>query len=113
MVEIAANAGLKELVAEASQALARIDAERLEELARYCESLIGLPAVERAGWKANDDEPALSERDTAMLARMLQATRENLQVMRRLHELRTESMEAYGSQLREGAATLEVEDGND
>jgi len=33
--------GLKAILLEVSHTLARLDADRLEEMARYCEALIG------------------------------------------------------------------------
>lgn len=87
---------LKELVVEASRALARLDADRLEELALSCQALnrdLGHVSVyERA-------ELALQAReasgDMAVLARVLEATRANLNVMNRLRELRAGRLE-YG-----------------
>jgi aminopeptidase N len=87
---------LKELIVEASQALARLDADRLEELALSCQALNrGLAQVnvdERA-------ELALQAReasgDMAVFARVLEATRANLNVMNRLRELRAGWLE-YG-----------------
>lgn len=75
---------LMEIVAEASQALACLDASRLEELAACCQTLMrDLPP-----------EPELARQapraaaDMATFARVLEATRANMKVMRRLQELR-------------------------
>jgi ABC-type hemin transport system ATPase subunit len=75
---------LRQIVAEASRALALLDADRLEELARACESLSGL----------NQDRVELARQareaiaEMAILGRVLEATRSNLNVMHRLRDLR-------------------------
>jgi hypothetical protein len=80
---------LKELVVEASRALAHLEADRLEELALSCR------ALNRALVPANADQRltlTTQVRDAggemAVFARVLDATRANLQVMKRLRELR-------------------------
>ena len=92
---------LKELVAEASQALARLDADRLEELALSCQILNRDLAPRDAGNRA---ELACQAReatgDMAVFARVLEATRANLNVMSRLRELRAGRLEYGGSQGR-------------
>lgn len=81
------NPELRELVVEASLALAQLDAERLEELALSCQALNrGLtPAgeLERAERvrQAHEAQGAL-----AVLGRVLEATRANLEVMNRLRD---------------------------
>ena len=74
---------LQQIVTEASRALALLDADRLEELARACAALtrdhfdpadLGREARGCAG-------------DMAVLARVLEATRANLAVMDRLRDL--------------------------
>lgn len=81
---------LKKLVGEASQALARLDAERLEELAQSCRALnrdlAGAGATVRAALALEAREAA---GDMAVLSRVLDATRANLRVMNRLRALRT------------------------
>ena len=81
---------LKALVVEASKALARLDAGRLEELAQMCEALNReqppVSAEERERW-AREAREAVGE--MAVLGRVLEATRTNLKVMQRLRELRT------------------------
>jgi hypothetical protein len=96
---------LKELVVEASQALSRLDAERLEELALSCQALTR-ELVEQE-WKKHDgDGRTVLEReareaagDMAVFARVLEATRANLEVMNRLRELRAGRLE-YGQPWR-------------
>ena len=87
---------LKELVVEASRALARLDADRLEELALSCQALNRDLAHGNVGERA---ELALQAReasgDMAVFARVLEATRANLNVMNRLRELRAGRLE-YG-----------------
>lgn len=86
--------GLCDLVLEASQALARLDAPRLEELALSCRALNRTPGnpAAQAEWACETGDAA---HDMAVLARVLEATRANLEVMRRLRDLRTGRLE-YG-----------------
>lgn len=103
---------LRELVVAASQALARLDAERLEELALSCQSLnrdlarFELP--DRAEWvrQANDARGQM-----AVFGRVLDATRANLAVTNRARERRSEQLE-YGGFGRPWALE-EKRDGND
>jgi len=95
---------LRQLVVEASQALARLDAARLEELTLSCQALNrdltrGLgSAVEARARLTREAREAI--RDMAVFARVLEATRSNLQVMNRLRELRTGSLEYSEPQAR-------------
>ncbi len=90
---------LKELVVEASRALARLDADRLEELALCCQALnrdlerdLELDLAQTIG--DGDGRAALAQQareakgDMAVFARVLEATQANLDVMSRLRELR-------------------------
>ena len=80
---------LRDMVAEASRALARLDADRLEELALCCQALNRAPAcgdLEAAG-------------DLAVFARVLEATRANLEVMNRLREMHTGRLEYRAGRL--------------
>jgi aminopeptidase N len=87
---------LKELATEASQALARLDAERLQELALCCQELCrGLTANESDERDALREQARAAADDVAIFARVLEATRANLQVMQRLRALRAERLE-YG-----------------
>lgn len=95
---------LKELVLEASQALARLDAERLEELALCCQVLNrdlnsdlnpdsspsppGRGKLKDIRSEARDAAPAM-----AAFAGVLDATRANLQVMQRLRAVRRGELE--------------------
>ena len=87
---------LKDLVAEALKALARLDAERLEELALSCEALNRAPAPASAEARARLARQANeAAAEMAVFARVLEATRANLNVMQRLRDLRAGRME-YG-----------------
>jgi hypothetical protein len=95
---------LKELVAEASQALARLDAGRLEELALSCHALNkDLPptAIEKRRQFAQQAREAAG--DMAVFARVLAVTRDNLEVMNRLREMHLGRVEYGERQLRGGA----------
>lgn len=99
---------LRQMVQEASQALARLDPDRLEALARECAVLQHdvqvADALERAQIAR---EARLAAADMAVFARVLEATRCNLEVMRRLRDLRQGSLEYFvpGG----GAEKLQVE----
>jgi hypothetical protein len=79
------------LVVEATRALARLDAERLEELALSCRALNRDPAPERSPQYRAQAKEAAGE--MVVFARVLEATRSNLNVMRRLRELRRGRLE--------------------
>ncbi len=87
---------LKALVMEASRALAQLDAGRLEELAVSCQLLnrelqgAGVTARERLARQARE-----AAGDMAIYGRVLEATRDNLDVMHRLRELHAGRLE-YG-----------------
>ena len=103
---------LKELVVEASRALARLDADRLEELALSCQALNRELPPASAGERvslASQAREAVGE--MAVFARVLEATRANLQVMNRLRELRGGLLE-YGERTAQGWARTESGDGN-
>ncbi len=90
---------LRELVVEASRALARLDAERLEELALSCQALNrDLAEADRDARSALAAESREAVGDMAVFARVLDATRANLHVMNRLCELREGRLEYGGPQ---------------
>lgn len=115
---------LKELVVEASQALARLDADRLEELALTCQ-VLNRDLSRNADGDANGDAgfnpapAAVAERrdlasqareavaDLAVFGRVLEATRANLQVMCRLRDLRQGRREYGNEQGRGSLASIE------
>lgn len=104
MQEIAAQGGhpeLKQLVLEASLALARLDAGRLEELALSCQALnrdIGTAGKEDRGRLAGQAREA--DGDMAVFARVLEVTRGNLKVLNRLREMRAGRLEYGEAQAR-------------
>ncbi len=87
---------LKELVSEATRALSHLDADRLEELALSCQALNrALTDEDAAARAAVVFEAKDATGDMAVFARVLEATRANLNVMSRLRELRAGRLE-YG-----------------
>jgi hypothetical protein len=103
---------LRELVAEASCALARLDTARLEELALSCEALncglTSMSAEEKARLSRQAGEAA---GDMAVFARVLDATRANLNVMKKLRELRVDRLE-YSERRECGPASAEGGNGD-
>jgi hypothetical protein len=101
---------LKALVVEASRALARLDADRLEELALSCK------ALNQDLTPASRQELACQARevagDMAVFARVLEVTRANLGVMNRLRDLHAGRVE-YGGQQVLRPAGMERADGVD
>jgi len=88
------NPELRELVVEASLALARLDADRLEELALSCWALNRDPAVLNGDERANLRREAHdASREMDIFGRVLDATRANLEVMNRVRERRLGDME--------------------
>ena len=101
---------LKQIVSEASKALALLDAGRLEELAQACQAL-SCDHLDHA-------EAARQARDAAggmaVFARVLDATRANLTVMNRLRALRQGAVFYEPSALGCGSwPEMEPEDGDD
>jgi hypothetical protein len=107
-----ANPALKVLVTEASCALARLDSARLEELALSCEALNrGLGSMSLAENRELARQARDAAADMAVFARVLDATRANLNVMKRLRELREGRLE-YSERQAPGAAGVEAGHGN-
>jgi hypothetical protein len=80
---------LKEIVVEASRALAHLDADRLEELASSCQALNrDLPATTGVRDPELVAQARAAQGDMETFARVLEATRANLDVIRRLREIR-------------------------
>ena len=103
---------LKELVWEASHALARLDTKRLEELALSCQTLNR--ALEPANSTARADRARQAREaveEMAVFGRVMEATRANLSVMKRLQELRAGRLEYGGEQTRHWTG-MESGDGN-
>jgi aminopeptidase N len=96
---------LKELVVEASRALSRLDADRLEELALSCQALNRALVHEDAEAHAALAAEAMGATgDMAVFARVLEATRANLNVMNRLRELRAGRLEYREGRMETGAS---------
>jgi hypothetical protein len=92
---------LKELVREATVALTRLDAERLEELTRCCQAL-NRDRKKRTGVR---DRAELAQQareaagEFAVFTKVLEASQTNLKVTTRLRAFRQEELE-YGRQGR-------------
>jgi hypothetical protein len=99
---------LKQLVVEASQALARLDAARLQELALSCQALNRdlnrdpnrdlTSDTDTRGSLAQQAREAAGE--MAVFARVLDATRNNLHLINRLREVRAGRLEYSEPQAR-------------
>lgn len=106
---------LKELVVEASQALARMDCARLEELALSCEALNKADGpVLPDGRRELARQAREAVADMEVFARVLEATRSNLKVMQRLRELRAGQLEytVNSTDASWKGAGMEAEHGN-
>jgi hypothetical protein len=87
---------MKAVVVEASRALALLDTARLEELALSCEALNRSLALENSDTGMRQDlvrQAHGAQADMAVFARVLEATRTNLNVMKRLREMRLGELE--------------------
>jgi len=102
-----AHPQLKQLVTEASRALATLDADRLEELALSCQALnrdLNRDLYRDPGPAGAAARGALAQQareaagDMAVFAHVLDATRANLRVLRRLRELREGHFEYGGAE---------------
>jgi hypothetical protein len=82
---------LKEIIREASRALALLDSVRLEELALSCHALNRRPMPKGIAEQARIGSDA--RRDLAVFGRMLEATQANLTVLRRTRRLREARLE--------------------
>jgi hypothetical protein len=106
MEEFEERRELKDLVAEASRSLARLDADRLEELALSCQALnrdLTSADFEQSSEMASQAREAAGE--MAVFARVIEATRANLQVMNRLRELHAGRLEYKERQSQEWTPT--------
>lgn len=97
------NPQLRELVVEASLALARMDAERLEELALFCQTLHRDLASDGQAKHDVESEAREALGEMAVFGRVLDATRANLEVMDRLRE-RSRGRREYPGRLAGGPA---------
>jgi hypothetical protein len=104
-----ANPELKKLVVEASRALALLDAPRLEALAVSCDALnrnLDSMSVNEKRELARQAREA--QADMSVLKRVLEVTRANQNVMRRLREMRERRLE-YSERLVRASANISPE----
>jgi hypothetical protein len=99
---------LRELVAEATQSLARLDADRLEDMALSCEELNR--EFDSGQNQISISDACATQRDMTALAKVLEATRSNLAVMNRLKELHDRRAENAATR-NSGIQKSEVSDG--
>jgi hypothetical protein len=87
---------LKDILVEASHALANLDADRLEEMTLSCAALVRAVDSESVDAKDQlDSECREAWKEMAIFMRVLDATKANLSVMHRLREIRAAQLE-YG-----------------
>jgi hypothetical protein len=106
---------LKTAVAEASRALALLDSARLEELALSCEALNRNLVLENTDTESRQDRARQAHEAQAGMAvfgRVLDATRANLNVMKRLREMRLGQLEYTAPGAAAEWARAQAEDGN-
>jgi hypothetical protein len=88
----------RSFAAQASLALERLDADRLEEMARSCEEMnrtLSLEALERpATLKPKFGNPGNPGLEMEVFARVIEATHSNLKVVRRVSRVSLQS--GYG-----------------
>jgi hypothetical protein len=85
---------LKNMLVEATHALAHLDAGRLEEMALSCAALVRDVNQFRCETKIESEAGSGEDiQEIAIFARVLEATRANLNVMRRLGEMRAAQLE--------------------
>ena len=87
---------LRELVAEAASALARLDADRLEELALSCRMLCDHRNSGEAEERGLYRQAQEASPDVAILGGLLDATRANLRVLKQLRSPRSGELEYTG-----------------
>lgn len=103
---------LRELVVEASLALARLDADRLEELALSCRALNrDLALLSNEERTAFNHQVGAGSREMAVFERVLNATRSNLEIARRLRDRRSSRLE-YNRPLVTGPGLWGGKDGH-
>jgi ABC-type transporter Mla subunit MlaD len=104
---------LKQLVVEASRALALLDADRLEELALSCQALNReLTPTSRDQREKLARQAREAAGDMATFAHVLEATRANLNVMNRLRDLRMGRSDYTNRQMRGPLGTGSVHGDN-
>lgn len=91
---------LKQMLADASDAIAHLDAERLEEMALSCEALL---AETRLAGNPSDRTEAdnwIATCEMAIFRRVIDATRSNMNVMHRLRGMRMTQLEYSHGEVR-------------
>lgn len=84
------------ILTDAADALARLDAERLEQLASSCQGFFcSVEPADIASCVALKDIVRAASGEMGMLARLLEVTRINLDILSRLRTCRTNELE-YG-----------------
>ncbi len=100
---------LKNMLAEASHALAHLDTDRLEEMTLSCTALIRDMDRTRYDTQASVESGSSEAMEKmAIFARVLEATRSNLDVMRRLRARRAARLE-YGPALTNHGPSGEID----
>jgi hypothetical protein len=102
---------LTDMVVEASQALARLDADRLEALAISCLLLNRSLDEETLERETLGSEARNAVADLGTLKTLLAATKANLEVMNRAKDLRRE-LPQYGPDSAHNWRSTEVRNGN-
>ncbi|HEY6490676.1 MAG: hypothetical protein WCC26_19005 [Terracidiphilus sp.] len=103
---------LQDLLRDASQALACLDSDRLEALAVSCRALNPFDSSDAVDRARLTGQAQSVQQDLAVFARVLAATRANIEVMRRLEGLREGKIE-YGARWGGAWAPRENRHGND
>jgi len=106
MKEVPQPAEYGDLVVDAVNALARMEADRLEDVARRCRALDQEPVRRTIAGFAH------LRREMAMLVRVLEATRGNANLMRRLRKLNSPDIE-YRCEPEGGWFVVRSGDGHD
>jgi hypothetical protein len=107
MMQYVPQPELKNMLAEASHALAHLEADRLEEMALSCAALVR--DMDQTRYDAQgpfESGSGEAMQKMAIFARVLEATRTNLNVMRGLRTKRSVQLE-YGSSLTNRGASGE------
>jgi hypothetical protein len=105
---------LRELVIEATRALAGLDVPRLEDLALSCRALTqSLPPRTAAEQEEFSRQARAARDEMTVFARVLEATRANVKVMERLRELRAgKARYLRGSECYPSFSPRDQEDGH-
>jgi hypothetical protein len=111
MVLSATYPELRRTLVEASEALARLDADRLEEMALSCEALVsGGEQRDGSGCELNC-AASDTARELSILGRVIDATKTNLTVLRSLRDRKCARLE-YGPLPAGAVSTVEGRHGD-